>query len=95
MAGLTKSSIRVAINEVYKKKVQENRSNIKTAADLLLWTATQRGHLETTRGDGRGHTAVEKNEGKLSCRLFYAQMEFLTFFSNMVRDVFSIFADAT
>jgi len=56
---LTDSSILDMINKEYKKKVEENRSYIKTVADVLLLTATQniaqRGHRESEEYDNKGN----------------------------------------
>ncbi|XP_056286366.1 uncharacterized protein LOC130203930 [Pseudoliparis swirei] len=56
---LTGSSILDMINKEYKKKVEENRSYIKTVADVLLLTATQniaqRGHRESEEYDNKGN----------------------------------------
>lgn len=56
-AIVTDCSIHDALNEVYNKKVQENRKYIKTVAEVLLLTATQniaqRGHHETEEADNR------------------------------------------
>lgn len=58
-AVLTDSSVRDAIDEAYKKKVQENRKYINTVSEVLLLTATQniaqRGHRETEEANNRGN----------------------------------------
>lgn len=58
----TDSSILDAINEVYNKKVQENRKYIKNVAEVLLLTATrniaQKGHRETEEVNNRGNFLV-------------------------------------
>lgn len=55
-AALTDSSIVDMINKEYRKKVEENRSYIKTVADVLRLTATQ-------NIAQRGHRDSEKNKG--------------------------------
>lgn len=56
---LTDSSMLDAINTAYQKKVEENRTYIKTVAEVLLFTATQnisqRGHLETDESKNKGN----------------------------------------
>ncbi|KAF3856817.1 hypothetical protein F7725_017540 [Dissostichus mawsoni] len=57
--ALTDSSIVDMINKEYRKKVEENRSYIKTVADVLRLTATQniaqRGHRESEESDNKGN----------------------------------------
>lgn len=104
MAGLTKSSIRDAINEAYKKKVRENRNAVETVADVLLWTATQQGHRETTEVGDRGTPQWGKMKGSQNASCIM-QDGIVDIFSNMVHgdiieevkqsEVFSIIADQT
>ncbi|XP_056453653.1 zinc finger MYM-type protein 1-like isoform X2 [Gadus chalcogrammus] len=58
-AALTDASVLNMLNNEYKKKVEENRSYIKTVADVLLLTATQnmaqRGHRESEQSDNKGN----------------------------------------
>ena len=58
-AALTDASVLNMLNNEYKKKVEENRSYIKTVADVLLLTATQnmaqRGHRESEQSDNEGN----------------------------------------
>ena len=58
-AALTDASVLNMINKEYKKKVEENRSYIKTVAEVLLLTATQnmaqRGHCESEQSDNKGN----------------------------------------
>ena len=56
---LTDSSIRDALDQAYKKKVEENRTYIKTIAEVLRLTAmqniAQRGHIETEGSQKKGN----------------------------------------
>lgn len=58
-SALTDASVLDMINKEYKKKVEENRSYIKTLADVLLLTATQnieqRAHCESEQSGNKGN----------------------------------------
>uniref|UniRef100_A0A8C1KXW0 TTF-type domain-containing protein n=1 Tax=Cyprinus carpio TaxID=7962 RepID=A0A8C1KXW0_CYPCA len=103
-AIVTDCSIHDALNEVYNKKVQENRKYIKTVAEVLLLTATQniaqRGHHETEEADNRGNFLES-----LEIIANVIQNEILECLANMVREeiiqevneseVFSVITDET
>lgn len=56
--ALTDSSILDRMNKEYKKKAEDSRCYIKTVANVLLLTATQRiaqrGHCESEDSDNKG-----------------------------------------
>lgn len=56
---LSDSGLMDLIDQEYKRKVEENRRYIKTIAEVLLLTATQkqaqRGHRESEDSDNRGN----------------------------------------
>lgn len=55
----TDSSLMSILNKEHKKQIEENRTYIKTVAEVLMLTATQnisqRGHRETADADNKGH----------------------------------------